>query len=104
MNEEKEKQEIQAQTEEQKPEETVEAKPVEAKEETPTLDPIEEAKQTVKELREANAEMKKLVERNEKVAANSILAGRSIAHHEPPKEKVSNSEYAKGLMRGELLD
>lgn len=69
-------------------------------EETP--DAIEEAKKAAKELREANEERKKILEREEKIEAERIASGRGQTVQKTEPEPMSDREYSKALMRGEI--
>lgn len=102
MDEEKEKQEVQEQIEGKEQKETVEESPKEEKNITPLLD---NAKETAGRIEAANVQTAKLLEKQEKMLAESALAGRSLAGNAPEqKKKATDLEYAKSLMAGEVLD
>lgn len=64
--------------------------------------PKEELIKTVERLEKANAEMKELLERNEKLAARNLLGG--VTQNPPmqqPKEETP-TEYVRRLEKGQL--
>lgn len=67
----------------------------------PTL--LEKATATADRIEKANAEMKELLERQERIRANDMLGGRSMAGAPAPQPPVeSPKEYAARVMRGEF--
>lgn len=68
--------------------------------ETPTI--LEKSQEVIAEMKKANEERLALIEREERMRANDMLAGRSSAGTaEQPKEETAK-EYAKRVMTGEL--
>jgi len=84
--------------EDKKIEKKEEVKPEEVKE--PTL--LEKAEKTAERIEKANAEMKELLERQEKVESNKILGGRSEAGQATEKKEETPAEYAKRVMSGKV--
>ena len=86
----------------EKTKETI-AKAEEAKTETeetlefPTM--LDEARKVISELKAANAEKKLLLDREEKLKATMMLAGRADAGKPVPKEETPK-EYRDRIMRG----
>ncbi|MDP7260884.1 MAG: hypothetical protein QGI80_02860 [archaeon] len=61
---------------------------------------VEEARQLAKEIREANEETRRLLERKEKLEAVRVLSGRSEAGHVEPE--TDPEEEAKTRINSEL--
>jgi hypothetical protein len=76
------------------------------KEDPPKEDPAEEkdlvgeANKAAERLEKANEEQKKLLDRQEKLAANARLGGKAAAGA-PPQEETPK-EYAEKVMRGDV--
>tara|TARA_Y100000310_G_scaffold97104_1_gene94769 strand:- start:271 stop:546 length:276 start_codon:yes stop_codon:yes gene_type:complete len=79
-----------------------EEKPQETQTETNTNPMIEEAKKAAEDLRNANEERKKLLDREEKILAEKALGGKSVINEEEEKTEETPAEYAKRVMAGEL--
>ncbi len=63
---------------------------------------LEKARKIVEEMKAANEERKKLLEREEKLRAMELLAGKSEAGKEEKKEEISPKDYVKKVMSGEI--
>lgn len=60
---------------------------------------IEEARELVSRMEKENAEYKKLLDRHEKLMADSLLAGKGVAVKSEPKEETPQ-EYARRKWAG----
>lgn len=79
--------------EKQEPQETKEQK----------RDILKEAREIAERIERSTAEYKTLVERNEELAARSLLGGRTDAGTQPPEPReLTPKEYAQKALRGEL--
>ena len=63
---------------------------------------LENARKIVEEMKAANEERKKLLEKEEKLKAMELLGGKSEAGKEEPEPEISPKEYVKKVMSGEI--
>lgn len=63
---------------------------------------LEEAKKTVKDLKEENDRKEKLIERDEEVLAEKKLMGSSSYGGKPANKPVSDEEFSKKFESGEI--
>ncbi len=63
---------------------------------------IDDANLAAKRLKDANKVKKELLDREEEFAAKRALGGRAEAGQPPVKQEISNEEYAKKALSGEL--
>lgn len=113
MNEEKEKQQIQEQKEREEQEEATKKRKEEAlrkpkdapekKQEPVKKSPLEEARDIDASIKAGNAELKKLLEKQEQLLADTALAGKGFAGMPATKPvEMTDTEYAEALERGEV--
>ena len=62
---------------------------------------VEEAKETVKELKEQNKILEKNLDRAEKLEAENVISGRAAGGRKTKKEETPK-EYADRVMRGDI--
>ena len=62
------------------------------------VDKVSEARQVIKEMREANAERLKLIEREERLMANQMISGKGRIGNAPREETAR--EYADKILKG----
>lgn len=62
---------------------------------------VDEAKRVVEELKEQNAELRKNLERAERLEAESIIAGRAEGGADKKPKELTPEEYARKVMAGE---
>ena len=86
--------------EEDKPETPVENSDEGSKPETTTL--IDDANIAAKRMEEANKVKKELLDREEKLQANSVLGGSAGAAVPQKPTRLTDTEYAEALERGEV--
>ena len=64
---------------------------------------LDKADAVSKKLEEANIKTEELLKRREELAAKEMLGGRADAGEKPPeKKKLTDTEYAEALQRGEV--
>ena len=59
------------------------------------ISPLEEARALDKSIKASNIEMKKLLERNEKTLADSLISGKGFAGQPAPKTETEDEKWAK---------
>ena len=78
-----------------------EAKPIETESKEIAPSPLEEAKNILKKIEEANNKTAELLLRQEQLQARDLLSGRSLAGQVPEKPKEETpAEYAARILRG----
>lgn len=87
-------------TDENTTEET-EEEPIEEEEELPEPQMLKDAKETVERLEKANAELKRQLDRQERIAVQQQLGGKTrVKEEETPEE--SARDYARRALKGTL--
>jgi len=81
---------------------TEEVKKEETTEEPKELDMIDKAKLAASDLRAANVERLKIIEREERLLAESKLGGETTAGKEEVKKEETPQDYAKRAIQNKL--
>ena len=63
---------------------------------------ISEAEQTAARIEKANEETKRLLDKQERLIAESRLEGKSLAGYKQPKKEQTPEEFANDLMEGKI--
>lgn len=63
---------------------------------------INDAKQAAERLEAANKKQEELLTRTEELYAKQLLGGRSVAGQTQVEEKLTDTQYAEALQRGEV--
>ena len=84
--------------------EATEAKPADAPtgDKQQTTNYVDRAINTVERLEAANKKTEELIQRQEKIAAQNILGGRSEGAAQEENKELTNKDYKDAILRGEI--